>query len=128
MNNGTFLGMRIVDMYLYYDMPLLFSCISDSGKLFFVNLVGGGVVRFPEAGTIRPDFDNWYMVAVSEGKLGNMVAGKIDIKTAFTSASDGFIYKVDDYYGRDEVVVSKIDVDDIDLSLIANEGVMLIDG
>lgn len=81
---STSLGnLEMIEVYEYYDKPCLFSCRNGVGQIF----LGVWVDE-------TPDSDIWFYVPMSLKRFQYVRSGGIDLKDAFMTAEDGFIFKV----------------------------------
>lgn len=81
--NITGLGkLEIVETYIYYDQPVLFSCKSAAGHLYL------GV-----AADKNDERETWLYVGVSAERLNFVRSGVIDLHNAFAEPEDGFLLK-----------------------------------
>ena len=79
--NITGLGkLEIVETYVYYDQPLLFSCKSAAGHLYL------GV-----AADKNDEHETWLYVGVSAERLKLIRSGAIDLHDAFAEPEDSFL-------------------------------------
>ena len=82
--NFTQLGqLKIIEIYEYYDKPLLFACRNTAGQLFLTVLVDE---------TDREEI--WYYVSVSQKRFEQIRSGGMDLHDAFSRAEDNQIYKI----------------------------------
>jgi len=79
--NITGLGrLEIVETYVYYDQPVLFSCKSAAGHLYLA------------VATDKNDkHETWLYVGVSIERLNLIRSGAIDLHDAFAEPEDGFL-------------------------------------
>ena len=81
---GTTLGkLEPIEVYEFYDQPLLFSCRNASGSIFLA-------VSIDE----NDDFETWLYVSMSPNRFRNVRSGAIDLHDAFADAEDGIVYEV----------------------------------
>ena len=81
--NITGLGrLEIVETYVYYDQPVLFSCKSAAGHLYL------GV-----AADENDKHETWLYVGVSVERLSLIRSGGIDLHDAFAEPEDGFLLR-----------------------------------
>ena len=81
--NITGLGrLEIVETYVYYDQPVLFSCKSAAGHLYL------GV-----AADENDKHETWLYVGVSAERLSLIRSGGIDLHDAFAEPEDGFLLR-----------------------------------
>ncbi len=79
--NITDLGrLEIVETYVYYDQPVLFSCKSTAGHLYLV-----------VATDKNDEHEAWLYVGVSAERLNLIRSGAIDLHDAFAEPEDGFL-------------------------------------
>lgn len=72
--NGKFGDVEILEVYDFYDQPLLFSAIDSLNRLYFVYNFDGDFT-----------IDQWLMVSVSEDRLKAIRKGGVDVRTAFAN-------------------------------------------
>ncbi|MBI1926947.1 hypothetical protein HYR99_22220 [Candidatus Poribacteria bacterium] len=96
---GTTLGkLEPIEVYEFYDQPLLFSCRNASGSIFLA-------VSIDE----NDDFETWLYVSMSPNRFRNVRSGAIDLHDAFADAEDGIVYEVRTSYDvAGEVIVRNI--------------------
>ncbi len=81
---NTILGhLTILEIYEFYNMPILFACQNRTGHLYLA-------VWIDETA----DEDVWLYVPLSFQRLMNLRQGKLDLHTAFTQPEDDFGLKV----------------------------------
>ena len=79
--NITGLGrLEIVETYVYYDQPVLFSCKSAAGHLYLA-----------VAADKNDKHETWFYVGVSAERLNLIRSGTIDLHDAFADPEDGFL-------------------------------------
>ena len=79
--NITGLGrLEIVETYVYYDQPVLFSCKNAAGHFYL------GV-----ATDKNDEYETWLYVRVSVERLNLIRSGVIDLHDAFAEPEDGFL-------------------------------------
>ena len=79
--NITGLGkLEIVETYVYYDQPVLFSCKSAAGHLYL------GV-----AADKNDENETWLYVGISAERLNLVRSGAIDLHNAFAKPEDSFL-------------------------------------
>ena len=74
----------LVELYLYYDGPRLFSAISKTERLFLVSWFG----------QIERGIDDWLVAPISEERLNEVRFGRVDLHDAFQQAEGGSVYIV----------------------------------
>lgn len=81
---STQLGkLELIEVYEYYDTPCLFSCRNASGHLFIA-------ILFEQT----KQLEKWLYTSMSQRRFENIRAGLIDIRDAFLTSEDGFVYEV----------------------------------
>ena len=79
--NITGLGrLEIVETYVYYDQPVLFSCKSAAGHLYLA-----------VAADKNDEHETWLYVGVSTERLNLIRSGTIDLHDAFADPEDSFL-------------------------------------
>ena len=79
--NITGLGkLEIVEIYVYYDQPVLFSCKSAAGHLYLA-----------VAADKNDEHETWLYVGVSTERLNLIRSGTIDLHDAFADPEDSFL-------------------------------------
>ena len=73
----------IIEIYVYYDRPCLFSCRNLTGHLFLAVWIDETKIE-----------DIWLYVPISEGRFQSIRSGEIDLRDAFLKSEDSFVYKV----------------------------------
>lgn len=88
--NITSLGrFEIVETYVYYDQPVLFSCKSAVGHLYLA-----------VAADENDQYVTWLYVGVSTERLNLIRSGAIDLHDAFAEPEDGFLLQEIIPYGN----------------------------
>ena len=75
--------LEIVEVYTYYDQPVLFSCKNAAGHLYLVL-----------AADEKDQYETWLYAAVSVERLNHIRSGAIDLHDAFADTEDGFLLQV----------------------------------
>ena len=75
--------LEIVETYVYYDQPVLFSCKNAAGHLYLV-----------VAADENDQYDTWLYAGVSTERLNHIRSGAIDLHDAFADPEDGFLFQV----------------------------------
>lgn len=79
----TILGqLDIIEVYQFYDKPVLFSCKNESGLIFIMLWIDS--LNFGEV---------WLCTRISPLRLDNLLEGKLEIRDIFTHPEDRFLYK-----------------------------------
>ena len=74
--------LEIIETYIYYDQPVLFSCKSAAGRFYLV-----------VAANKNDEHETWLYVELSAERLNRVRAGEIDLYTAFTEPEAGFLFQ-----------------------------------
>lgn len=81
---STYLGkLEIIEVYEYYDVPCLFACRNASEQIFLA--VWASQTK---------ELGRWLYVPISLGRFRSVRSGNIDLRDAFLTAEDGFVYEV----------------------------------
>ncbi|MCY7277156.1 MAG: hypothetical protein LH702_26370 [Phormidesmis sp. CAN_BIN44] len=81
---GTILGnLEMIEVYEFYDKPCLFSCRNVAGHLFLALWVDESAYA-----------DSWLYVPTSLNRFKQIVAGNMELRRAFLTAEDGFVFEV----------------------------------
>ena len=75
--------LEIIETYVYYDQPVLFSCRNAAGHLYLV-----------VAADENEQYDTWLYAGVSPERLNHIRSGAIDLHDAFADPEDGFLFQV----------------------------------
>ena len=75
--------LEIIEIYVYYDIPCLFSCKNLTGHIFLAVWIDETEVE-----------DIWLYVPVSGQRFQSIRSGEIDLRDAFLKSEDSFVYKV----------------------------------
>jgi len=101
---NTILGqLKIIEIYDFYDKPVLFSCKNKTGLTF--------IVVYADSSDLA---EIWLYAPVSSSRFENVVKGKVEIRHIFTETKDGFVYQVEiPYKCRTNAIVNKIECNQI---------------
>jgi hypothetical protein len=81
---ASFLGkLEIIEVYEYYDKPVLFTCRNAVDTTYLVVLVSESDAS-----------STWLYAALSRSRLQDIRQSKVDLYTAFTQAEDELVYEV----------------------------------
>ena len=83
LNIPTLGKLEIVETYVYYDQPVLFSCKNAADHLYLV-----------VAADENDQYDTWLYAGVSPERLNHIRSGAIDLHDAFADPEDGFLFQV----------------------------------
>lgn len=94
---NTSLGkLEIVEVYEYYDRPVLFTCQNQTGILFlavWANEDDNG--------------DWWFYTPISQRRFEHIRSGAIDLFSAFSKAEDDIVFSIYIPFGPDVQVIEK---------------------
>lgn len=100
----TILGqLEIIEVYDFYDKPVLFSCKNKSGLIFIVVCVDSS------------DFaEIWLYAPVSSSRFQSVIKGDVELRHIFAETEDAFVYQVEIHY-EDEinVIVKNVECNEI---------------
>ena len=106
---------EVVEEFVFYDQPLLFTGKNPKGQIFFVNAVD-------ESDTHH----TWMLVEISPERLDKVRTGEIDIHDAFAESETGTVIiatmALYDYEPRPPKVVK---TDQIPIDYLASPGIGL---
>lgn len=95
---NTLLGkLEILEIYEYYDQPLLFTCRNLSDTIYLVVLEDE-----------EDDFDTWLYASMSPSRYAQVRSGGVDLYSAFKNAEEGFVFVVKIY--RDGNLQTQVDL------------------
>jgi hypothetical protein len=93
----TILGqLEIIEVYDFYDKPVLFSCKNKSGLIFIVICVDSSDVT-----------EIWLYAPISSSRFQNVAQGKVELRDIFNNTEDGFVYHVEIPYEEGMNIVVK---------------------
>jgi hypothetical protein len=75
--------LEIIEVYVYYDQPCLFSCKNLTGHIFLAVWIDETEVE-----------DIWLYVPISKQRFQSIRSGEIDLRDAFLKSEDSLVYKV----------------------------------
>jgi hypothetical protein len=80
----TMLGqLEIIEVYDFYDKPVLFSCKNKSGFIFIVLCVDSS-----------DSVEIWLYAPMSSSRFHRVVQGRIELRNIFIDTEDSFVYQV----------------------------------
>lgn len=100
----TLLGqLEIIEVYDFYDKPVLFSCKNKSGLIFIVLCVDSS------------DFaEIWLYAPISLFRFQSVIKGEVELRYIFTDTEDTFVYQVEiPYEDGIDVIVKNIECNEI---------------
>lgn len=81
---NTALGkLEIIEVFEYYDQPVLFACQNAAGSLYLAVLEDED-----------EDFESWLYAPMSPERFAQVRSGGVDLYSAFRNAEDGFVFRV----------------------------------
>lgn len=87
----TTLGrLEIIEVYSFYDYPVLFSCRNISGHIFVAVLIDS-----------LEDTDVWMYAPVSSSRFQDFRQGRFELRDVFTNSEDSFVYRVKTPYNSE---------------------------
>jgi hypothetical protein len=87
-------ALTIQEVFVFYDIPLLFSCKDQSGQIYIV-------VSLEDKGPKH----EWLYSPVTSETMHLLRKGEIDFYSCFRSAQNNFVYRIiTEYNGPDEVL------------------------
>ena len=89
--------LELIEVYEYYDQPVLFSCQNPSGHIFLA-------VWADE----EDDFDTWLYVRMSPLRFEHVRSGLIDLHDAFARSEDGLVFEVQIPHDEQELSIRHI--------------------
>lgn len=101
--------LEMVEVFEYYDRPVLFACRNAVDTLYLVVLEDED-----------DESETWLYVAVSPIRFDHIRSGAIDLKKAFVDAENGVVFKVRSPFGKN---VSEIDL--VDATSLSDEDLPL---
>lgn len=107
--------LNILDIYEYYDEPVLFSCISPSGQYFLAVVIN-----------YEDDSETWLYLPMSFSRLYSLETCKLELYDAYKEPENGWLWKVKIFYvGRTES--AQITPSDLIEDDLPEKGVYLLD-
>ena len=81
--------LEIIEIYDYYDQPILFACKNAAGHLHLV-----------VAADENDQYETWLYVRVSAERLNLIRSGTIDLHDAFADSENGHLLQVKFFYNN----------------------------
>jgi hypothetical protein len=102
---STILGkLNLIEVYEFYDMPILFACENKAGHTYLAVWVDEAV-----------DKDTWLYVSLSRKRFQRIRAGEIDLHDAFAKSEDEIVLEVIIYRNPNrESQVEPLSIQDLD--------------
>ncbi|MBD2566646.1 DUF6575 domain-containing protein [Anabaena lutea] len=100
----TILGqLAIIEVYDFYDKPVLFSCKNKSGLTFIVVCVDSSDLA-----------EVWLYAPVSSSRFQSVIKGEVELRHIFAETEDAFVYQVEiPYEDEINVIVKNVECDEI---------------
>lgn len=93
----TLLGqIEIIEVYDFYDKPVLFSCKNKSGLIFIVLCVDSS-----------DSSEIWLYAPISSSRFQSVIKGEVELRHIFTDTEDAFVYQVEIPYEDGINVIAK---------------------
>jgi hypothetical protein len=99
-----------IDVFMFYNRPLLYSCFDQAGRLYLALLTDESALG-----------ERWLFARLSAERLELVAKGRIDTRAVFAGAEDGFVLEVVEDARGYLVSVEQIPVSDLTDDLIAVE-------
>lgn len=94
----TVLGqLEIIEVYDFYDKPVLFSCKNKSGFIFIVVCVDSS-----------DSAEIWLYAPVSSSRFQRIVQGEVELRDIFADTEDAFVYQIEIPYEDSQDTVYNI--------------------
>lgn len=100
----TILGqLEIIEVYDFYDKPVLFYCKNKSGLIFIVLCVD-----------ISDSAEIWLYAPMSSSRFQSVVQGGVELRDIFIDTEDAFVYQVEvPYEDGLNAIVKTVDCNEI---------------
>jgi hypothetical protein len=96
---NTILGnLRMLEVFIYYDRPVLFACKNSIGTIYLVML-----------DSEDEDSETWFFAGTSLNRYHSIRSGGIDLYTAFRQPEDGMVFQVRTSYDDGTAQVTPLD-------------------
>ena len=93
----TLLGqIEIIEVYDFYDKPVLFSCKNKSGLIFIVLCIDSS-----------DSSEIWLYAPISSSRFQSVIKGEVELRHIFTDTEDAFVYQVEIPYEDGINVIAK---------------------
>jgi hypothetical protein len=120
-DNQHFGPLEIVEVYEYYDQPILFTCKSLTGICYLVVWLGED-----EDDEEDTQGDKWLFAPLSQRRFEAVRSGLIDLHAAFARVETGVLYTViEPISPHSSILTTPAPVESIDPSLFPQEGEFL---
>lgn len=114
-NLRLFGQLDLLEVYDFYDAPVLVSCRTPTGAIYLAVAVGGS-----------EHSEEWLYVSVSQERFANVRSGAIDLHTAFSQPEDGVTFLVDIPHNESaDALVKPLTPDQLDDGILPARGEFL---
>lgn len=103
--------LEIVEIYDYYDQPVLFSCKNTFGDLYLV-----------VAADENDQYETWLYAQISVDRLNLLHSDTIDLHDAFTDTEDGNVFQVKFPYDDTTPLTEKVKSSQISEDMLPDPG------
>lgn len=111
---GTSLGeLQLVDVFQYYDFPILFACINQNKSVFISVCIDEDEYGY-----------HWLYSHVSNKTMSRLKCGKIDFKTAILDSINGVLFKIYTKFNG-ESALTLANVDEINDDMLPLSGIKI---
>jgi hypothetical protein len=126
-DNPLFGPLDIVEVYEYYDQPILFTCKSITGSYYLVVWLGEifSDDEDDEDDEDGDEGDKWLFAPMSQQRFESVRSGLIDLHAAFARVETGVLYTVIEPISPRTSTTTPDRVESIDPSLFPQEGEFL---
>ena len=103
--------LEIVEIYDYYNQPVLFSCKDADGNLYLV-----------VAADENDEYETWLYANISVDRLKLIHSDKIDLHDAFADTEDGYVLEVKFPYNNTTPLVEFVKSNQISEDMLPEKG------
>lgn len=105
---NTELGvLSLIEVYVYYDRPRLFSCRSAEGQFFLVLWIDE-----------TSESDRWLYAPVAKAVLNNIQSPDFDFRSPFQNTADGCVFDVEVFNDGRSTNLNKLSCSDLSDELL----------
>jgi hypothetical protein len=105
-------NLKLVEVYVAYDEPCLFTCKNASGQIFIAVLIDE-----------NDDYKKWLYTAISQDRFKSIKCRKIDLHDSFKLAEEEFSYIVEiPFVEEEDTIVKMISCKDISRDMLPLPG------
>lgn len=110
--HNTSLGTLVmVEVYEFYDRPILFTCRNTNDVLYLVILTDDS-----DEGEV------WMYVQLSRQRWSEMRTGAIDLRDTFLHSETGSVFQVQTFYAHPQTIITPIGIEDLDAESLPDAG------